>query len=107
MNPLEISPNEAQALLDDDGTLFVDIRDAGSYASAHIRGAQHLSHLAMDAFLAGTERSKRIVVCCYHGHSSLDAAAFLREQGFEHAVSLTGGFEYWRQVCPDACASAT
>lgn len=104
MTPLEISPSEALALLDDDNTVFVDIRDAGSHASAHIRGARHLSQMNMDEFLASVNRSHIVVVCCYHGHSSMDAAAFLRSEGFAGAVSLSGGFEYWRRACPDACA---
>lgn len=104
MQPLEISPDDALALLDDDTTVFVDIRDAGSYAQARIRDARHLSQLALDDFLASTDRNHTIVVCCYHGRSSLDAAAFLREQGFARATSLAGGFEYWRQAHPDACA---
>jgi thiosulfate sulfurtransferase len=38
------------------------------------------------------------VVYCYHGHTSLGAAAYLRENGFTDVVSLSGGFELWRQT---------
>lgn len=42
-----------------------------------------------------------IVVYCHHGHRSLGAVMWLREQGFERAQSLAGGIEAWaRQVDP-------
>ena len=37
-----------------------------------------------------------VLVYCYHGISSQNAAAFLIERGFETVYSLDGGFEAWR-----------
>jgi rhodanese-related sulfurtransferase len=35
------------------------------------------------------------VLYCHHGMRSLDAAAWLRSQGFSGAKSMTGGIERW------------
>jgi thiosulfate sulfurtransferase len=41
-----------------------------------------------------------VIVCCYHGISSQQAAQFLIHQGFEEVYSLDGGFEAWRKDQP-------
>ncbi len=106
MNPPEIDPRDAHALLEQGDALFVDIRDPASHASARIRDAQPLSQANVEDFLASTDRHRTLVVYCYHGRSSLDATAFLQSEGFEGAISLSGGFEHWRQIYPDTCINA-
>jgi thiosulfate sulfurtransferase len=101
----QISPDEARQAFDD-GACFVDIRDPQSVALARIRGAVPLTRELLDAFLAHTPREQPLIVYCYHGHSSLDATAFLLEQGFSHVHSLSGGFEYWRGCHPDTVDGA-
>ncbi|MEY1661317.1 rhodanese-like domain-containing protein [Isoalcanivorax beigongshangi] len=98
----EISASDAIALLDDADWLFVDIRDAASHAQLQIPGSRRLSQLDWDRFDAEVPRQRKLVVYCYHGHSSLNATAFLQQQGYT-AVSLHGGFEYWRQACAQHC----
>lgn len=102
INPMipQINPDEARSALDR-GALFVDIRDPQSVAQASIIGSVPLQQSNVDSFLATTARDQALVVYCYHGHSSLDATAFLIEQGFSHVHSLSGGFEYWRQRYPE------
>jgi thiosulfate sulfurtransferase len=43
-----------------------------------------------------------VIVCCYHGVSSQQAAQFLIHQGFENVYSMDGGFEAWRKELPFA-----
>ena len=96
----QISPEQALELIDG-STLFVDIRDPGSFASAHIRDAVHLDQSTLPGFLEQIPRNRPLVVYCYHGHSSLSATEFLLEQGYRDVASLQGGFEFWRQRYPD------
>ena len=95
-NVEQIEFAQAQELLAS-GCAFVDVRDAPSYESAHIPGALHLTDANVGAFIAAADKAKPIVIYCYHGHSSLGAAAYLMEQGFERVYSLAGGFESWRR----------
>ena len=76
----------------------MDVRDAGSFQEAHVPGAFHLNDQTLEAFLAKADKQKPLVVYCYHGHTSLGAAAYLMENGFTDVVSLSGGFELWRQT---------
>lgn len=92
----EVDPTEAKALLDAGDTIFMDVRDPLSFKSGHIPGAQHVNDHNIQQFVAETDPEAKIVVYCYHGHSSLGGAAFLLNQGFEDVASMRGGFESWR-----------
>lgn len=100
----EISPADAREQVEG-ATCFVDIRDPLSFADGRIRGARHLGMQNLEAFLAEVPQDCPLVVYCYHGHSSRDAAAFLSEKGYASVASLQGGFEYWRQHFPDTIES--
>jgi rhodanese-related sulfurtransferase len=39
-----------------------------------------------------------IVVLCHHGVRSLNVTMWLRNQGFDHAQSLSGGIDYWSRA---------
>ena len=79
-----------------DQFVIADIRDAGSYQSAHIEGAINLSNDNLAAFMEATPKTQPVVVVCYHGMSSQQAAQFLAGQGYETVYSMDGGFESWR-----------
>jgi len=96
----EIDITGAKARLDAGGTLFVDVRDPGSYRAARIPGARHVNDENLRQFLDETARDRPLVVYCYHGHMSLGGAAYFIEQGFTDVASLAGGFEAWRGAHP-------
>ena len=97
----EIDPDAAAARLAAGEALFMDVRDPGSFAASHIPGAVHVTDATIGEFLATTEKSRPIVVYCYHGNSSLGGAAYLMEHGFEDVCSMSGGFEAWRGRHPE------
>jgi thiosulfate sulfurtransferase len=94
----QIQIHEAKKKLDEKCSLFVDIRDSGSYSQAHIPGAIHLNDDNVQEFLQNTAKDQAVVVYCYHGNSSLGAAGYFLENGFKNVASMMGGFEAWRQV---------
>lgn len=96
----QVTVNEAKALHDAGGSLFVDIRDAGSYAEARIAGAIRLGDENLREFLRDTPRERPLVVYCYHGNSSLGATQVLMDKGFTDVVSMAGGFEEWALFHP-------
>jgi len=95
MKPAEISVDEAFALLEANGALFVDVRDLGSWQAGHIPGAVHVGDHNVRAFVEEAARDLTTVVYCYHGHSSLGGAAFFRSEGFTDIYSMAGGFAEW------------
>jgi len=96
-----IAPDDARDLIDDRDVVIVDIRDPQSFAAGRMLDAQHLSNDTAAELIEKTEKSMPIVVCCYHGNSSQQAAQFLAEQGFTEVYSLDGGFEVWNAKFPD------
>ena len=84
-----------------DTPAVVDIRDPGSFAAGRIDAATPLDQSTLPTFMAETPKEKPVVVCCYHGNSSQQAAEFLSQQGYADVYSLDGGFEAFKVVAPD------
>lgn len=93
----EIAIDRARQLFES-GAVFVDVRDPASFEAAHIPGATYLGDANVEKFVSHTDKTKPVVVYCYHGHTSLGGAAYLMDQGFTEVYSLIGGFERWRQT---------
>ena len=93
MEVKEISIQEAKLKINE--ALFVDVRDIDSYEHSHIGGAIHLSDSSIDTFVSSVDKSKEIIVYCYHGNSSLAASSYLMEKGFISVSSMSGGFTAW------------
>ncbi|MCO4773926.1 MAG: thiosulfate sulfurtransferase [Deltaproteobacteria bacterium] len=91
----EISPEGAQALLEAGSATFVDVRDGSSYRSGHIPGALHVGDHNIGEFVSAADKSRPVVVYCYHGNSSLGGASYLRSQGFEQVWSMSSGWAGW------------
>lgn len=79
-----------------DGTpVVVDIRDPQSYANGHMPQAIHLNNQNFARFMEETPKDQPVVVVCYHGISSQQAADMLHQQGFVDVYSMDGGFDAW------------
>ncbi len=91
-----LSVAELRQLLQDDAPVtMVDIRDEGSFASGNIPGSVSLIEFGIDTFVREASKSEPLVVVCYHGNSSQNAAKYMAEQGFTEVYSLDGGYTAW------------
>lgn len=97
MTFIRISARQARELIDAEA-LIVDIRDPQSFAAGHIDGAVSVNGDNVDEFIASSDLSRPLVVCCYHGNASQSAAAYFSENGFEQTYSLDGGYEAWQAL---------
>lgn len=84
-----------QLLRDGAPVTMVDIRDADSFASGNIPGSVSLMESGVDTFVREASKSAPLVVVCYHGNSSRNAANYMAEQGFAEVYSLDGGYTAW------------
>lgn len=91
---------DALALLAEPRTQLIDIRDELAFSEGHIERAQRIDNGNVGEFLATSDKSAPLIVCCYHGISSQNVAQFFIEQGFDEVYSLSGGFEGWRAAHP-------
>lgn len=90
-----ISVAKAVEMINQEELLIVDIRDANSFNQGHIKDAIHLDNHNIQAFLSEADKSKALIVCCYHGNSSQPAASMFAEQGFKRSYSMDGGMSEW------------
>lgn len=95
-----ISIQDTQEKLNNENVRLVDIRDEQSFAAGHIKNAMHLTNGSLQSFMSETDFDVPVIVCCYHGVSSQQAAQFLIHQGFDEVYSMDGGFEAWRKDLP-------
>ncbi len=96
MDELEITPAEVKARLDrGEQVMLVDVREPWEFQICRIAGAQLVPLGALAASLNNLPEGDEVICYCHHGMRSLDAAAWLRFQGFERAKSLAGGIERW------------
>jgi rhodanese-related sulfurtransferase len=97
----EVSPQELRARLDNDHpVIVVDMRQAWEYQSGHIPGAIHMFINDIPARMHELPKDSDIVFQCWHGNTSLQASAYLIENGWSAArvASLSGGIAGWVQA---------
>lgn len=97
--------SELHKVLADKTHVIVDIRDPNSFQAGHIPNAISLSNETLPDFLREADIDAPVVVCCYHGISSQQAAQFLISQDFTDVYSLDGGFTDWQAQYPDTVAT--
>ncbi|AWB59197.1 MULTISPECIES: thiosulfate sulfurtransferase GlpE [unclassified Colwellia] len=97
--------SELHKVLTDKTHVVVDIRDPASFQAGHIPNAIHLSNDSLPDFLRTADLDEPVVVCCYHGISSQQAAQFLISQDFTEVYSLDGGYTDWQLQHPDVVES--
>jgi rhodanese-related sulfurtransferase len=95
-----ISTLQATLLINQQNALVLDVREAAEYEKGHVLNARHIPVEDLAARSAEMEKykSKPVIVVCESGNRADRAAAALRKQGFEQAVSLSGGVAAWRQA---------
>ena len=92
-----IHVQEAQELLNDPGTVIVDIRDKVSFQAGNISNYINLSNEDIVDFLDSTDRKAPLLIYCYHGINSKDAAEYFVNNGFHTVFSLDGGYSEFSQ----------
>ena len=101
-----IDAGEAADLFRRDGVLAFDVRDAVSFETSHIEGAQRLSQADLSSLIATTAKTTPIVIYCYRGHASQEYAQTLSDFGFTEVYSLDGGYEDWNRLPRSKTASS-
>jgi len=94
----EILPEQLKARLDNnDELVVVDMRQKWEYQAGHIPGAINMFVQEIPARINELPTDRDIVLQCWHGNTSLGAAAYLIEQGrpAHRVLSLNGGIAGW------------
>jgi rhodanese-related sulfurtransferase len=97
---LEVTVDHLQsALAATPKPMLVDVREPWEHSTAHIEGFTFMpmgevpgrAHQELD-------EDQNILVLCHHGARSLSVAAWLRNQGFDKAQSISGGIDAWSRA---------
>ncbi|HQQ97668.1 MAG TPA: rhodanese-like domain-containing protein [Cyclobacteriaceae bacterium] len=77
--------------------ILIDVRTAEEVQSGYIKGAINMDYKRPEfkLLIAGMDKTKPYFVYCLSGMRSGKAADFMREQGFEHVMTLDGGIKAW------------
>lgn len=92
---LEISAAEVAALMKDGSITLIDVRTPQEYEIARIEGCRLVDQTLAKEIVETWPKDTPIVTVCHHGVRSLDAALYLRGQGFEKTRSMRGGIDVW------------
>jgi len=93
---MELTPREVrERLTSRNDILFVDVRERWEYETSRIEGSILIPLREIPGNLSRLRAGREIVLFCHHGIRSLDAAAWLREQGVDGAWSMAGGIDGW------------
>jgi rhodanese-related sulfurtransferase len=98
----EILPDQLQARLENgDDLLVVDMRQGWEYHAGHIPGALHMFIQEIPQRMNELPKDTDVVLQCWHGNTSLDASAFLIQNGWspDRVFSLSGGMAGWVSTC--------
>jgi sulfur-carrier protein adenylyltransferase/sulfurtransferase len=81
------------------GCVIVDVREREEWDEGHLPGAVHVprGHLESRIESAAPDKSRPVLVYCASGNRSAFAAKTLEELGYDHVVSLSGGFTDWKR----------
>ena len=95
----EIQPEEVKQMREaGEEFTFLDCREPWEYQTAHIEGTKHVPMQDIPARIQEFDPEERIVVICHHGVRSMNVTAWLRQQGFDKAQSVTGGIDRWSRT---------
>ena len=91
---------DAKAAYDSKSAVFVDVRDADSYATKHIQGAINLPLGTLENQTNNLNPNQWIITYCTWPaeESSARGAQILINAGFKKVNSILGGFAAWEKA---------
>ncbi len=94
----ELRPVEIVKLINDDGTVVLDVRSENEFLQGHIVDSINIpaTYLAKRIEELNQHKEKALVVVCKSGARSKMACSILRKAGFENVTSLAGGLLAWQ-----------
>jgi rhodanese-related sulfurtransferase len=77
------------------GALYLDVRTPMEFSSNHIKGFKNIPVDQVPQRLGEIPKDKEIVVICQSGARSSSAVRFLKQNGYENVINVSGGMGAW------------
>jgi len=96
----QLGPHAATQLMNDAGTVVLDVREDGEWKQGHLANALHIPVGQLGGRLKELDkyRERAVIAYCRTGQRSNSAAARLRKQGFANVYNLAGGIVAWQNA---------
>jgi molybdopterin/thiamine biosynthesis adenylyltransferase/rhodanese-related sulfurtransferase len=94
----EVDPSEVNQLLHE-GVKVIDVREADEVVAGKLPGAAVIPRGYLESRIESVapDRSQRVILYCASGNrSALAANTLVRDLGYEHVESMTGGYTLWK-----------
>ncbi len=91
----DVSPEKAQALIQEEDVKVLDVRTPQEFAEGHIPGATLIPLQELEGRLGELEKDGNYVVVCRSGNRSTQASEILAENGFTNIHNMNGGMSQW------------
>ena len=94
----QIDADEARKMLNQPGTVLVDVRESDEWRQGHIPQAVAIPRGFLELRVEEKipDHKAPVILQCASGTRSLLAARALREMGYENLYNLNGGFNTWK-----------
>ena len=97
---VQLGTLDVTRLMNQGGTLVLDIREAEDFATGHLPRARHIpmSQLSSRVEEIGKYKDKTVIVTCRTGARAGAASRLLKQAGFKNVFELRGGLNAWEQA---------
>lgn len=92
---MDVTADEAKALLNNKEIQFVDVREQDEYDAGHIPSITHLPLSELVERASELDQNQEMVIVCHSGNRSSQACSYLSSIGYNQLRNLVGGMMYW------------
>lgn len=92
-----ISVSDCQQLITEKNPLILDCRDVKNYQAGHLENALHVHDGLKTSLIKKGDKTRCLLIYCYHGHASQHLAELFSDFGFQAVYSLEGGYAEWQR----------
>lgn len=91
----------AERLSQPNPPIVLDVREAWEYELCALADSVHIPLQQLPTRMKQLAKDTEIVCVCHHGVRSLQAGAFLNQNGYSTVMNLAGGIDAWaREIAP-------
>lgn len=96
----EVNPNDTNELLQENRARLIDVREKNEWDEGFIPGATHVPRGFLESRIeeAVPDKNTPLVVYCAGGVRSAFATKTLQEMGYTNVVSMSGGYNGWKNA---------
>ena len=94
----QLTVQELEARLADNGLRVLDVRREAEWQAGHIAEADWWPLDKFKAALPQVDKHEPLAVHCKSGYRSMIACSLLKRAGYENVTNVIGGFDAWQQA---------